>query len=140
MDNHYYGVVYPRRADNQVPVEIYDSLFANRTTTHVTLRGRLRQHILSSMLQTPFLNGVSGEREEVPVAELDWQIVETHRQKSGSNDCGVHVIIELLYHWINHSSGPLSTGCEFVEYEEEVGSSSGIVAGVIEVPAIAYPD
>lgn len=72
MDNHYYGMVYPRRADNQVPVEIYDSLFANRTTTHVTLRGRLRQHILSSMLQTPFLNGVSGEREEVPVAELDW--------------------------------------------------------------------
>ena len=48
--------------------------------------------------RTPFVHSTSGCRQEISVALTE--IVELHQQLYGSNDCGIHVLFELLFHWI----------------------------------------
>ena len=80
-------------------------------------------------MATPFVNGVDGRREAVPLEQLqEWRIIETHRQRLASNDYGVHAVLELLYHWINRGSNPLAPGYEFIEYGEDAGCRSRLYA------------
>ena len=75
VEGHFYGVVvYPRNDHGVCEVRVFDSRYAEDRARHAQLREDLRERILPSLYQTPFVSGNSGRRQELTNAEIEYTV------------------------------------------------------------------